>query len=142
DQDGRFPRPKRRRRRAKSDRGLPPDQELADLARAYLQSQRKLWPKLADSVLLPEASREVVDVMVADFKDAHLCAPVDIGPVTKFLDSGPKLAGNYDRYSAEQSNPKSIIDQLINCLTAAHREDRFVPWHFVFADYSVSGLDS
>lgn len=37
-----LPRPKRRRTRSKADRGLPEDAELARLATAYLDKQRKL----------------------------------------------------------------------------------------------------
>lgn len=39
-----LPRPKRQRRRAKADRGLPPDQELRQLAAEYLRLQRTHWP--------------------------------------------------------------------------------------------------
>src|SRR5437899_2578809 len=35
-----LPRPKRRKPRAKADRGLPPDEELARLAEQYLRRQR------------------------------------------------------------------------------------------------------
>src|SRR5260221_1848071 len=49
-----LPRPKRQRRRAKSDRGLPPDQQLTALAVEYLQTQHKLWPKIAAAGLLQD----------------------------------------------------------------------------------------
>ena len=66
-----LPRPKRRRKRSKADRGLPDDAELARFATAYLEKQRKLWPKLADAGLLPVPSPEVIHQMVDDFKERH-----------------------------------------------------------------------
>src|SRR5207237_1036174 len=33
-------------------------------------------------------------------------------------------------------------DQMVHVLDKARQEDRFVPWFYVFCDYSVSGLDS
>src|SRR5688572_16970603 len=59
-----LPRPKRKPRRPKSDRGLPPDEELAKLATAYLERQRKQWPTLFESGLLPEAQSDIVHQMV------------------------------------------------------------------------------
>ena len=53
-----------------------------------------------------------------------------------------KLAAAYARYSCDNSSPTSIVDQMVNCLHKAHAEGRFIPWEFIFTDYSVSGLDS
>jgi hypothetical protein len=39
-----LPRPNRKPCRPKSDRGLPPDEQLAKLAIAYLERQRMHWP--------------------------------------------------------------------------------------------------
>lgn len=39
---GPLPRPVRKRRRPKEDRGLPPDEQLKTLARVYLQTQRTI----------------------------------------------------------------------------------------------------
>src|SRR5262249_14874201 len=66
---------------------------------------------------------------------------VDPGPLRRYLKYCSKLAGDYNRYSSENSSPKSIIDQMVNVLDKAKHEDRFVPWQYVFADYSVSGLN-
>src|SRR5262245_5988646 len=137
-----LPRPQRRRRRAKSDRGLPPDSELARLAVAYLEWQRKLWPEMVMAELLPEASDQVVAEMVEDFKHRHRTGAVSPDSVRAFTKICNKLAGNYNRYSCDKSSPTSIADQMVNALKKARAEDRFVPWAYVFADYSVSGLDS
>src|SRR5688500_3635432 len=66
---GPLPRPARQRRRAKADRGLPPDEDLANLARAYLTRQRVLWPNLVSAGLLPESTPAVVHWMVTNFKE-------------------------------------------------------------------------
>ena len=59
-----LPRPKRRRKRSKADRGLTDDAELARLATVYLEKQRKHWPELAEAGLFPAPSPEVIQQMV------------------------------------------------------------------------------
>ncbi len=118
-----LPRALRRHRRAKADRGLPPDQELKNLATAYLEQQRKLWPELAESGVLPEPSEAVIGAMLDDFKARHRGGAVaKIDPRLK----SPKAGGCYARYSSENSNPKSIIDQMVNCLRKARDEGHFI----------------
>ncbi len=137
-----LPRPQRRPRRAKADRGLPPDDELAKLAKAYLERQRKHWPNVAEAGLFPEPMPEVLAQMVADFKLRHRTGKVDVDTVRRFTKFGAKLAGNYDRYSCDNSSPMSVLDQMINGLDKAQTEGRMIPWQYVFADYSVTGLDA
>jgi hypothetical protein len=140
---GPLPRPARHPRKSKADRGLPPDEEeLATLATAYLERQRKLWPKLVDAGLLPEPSPAVVRHMVEDFKHRHRAGDVDVAGVLPFAKFCRKLAGSYSRYSCDNSSPTSVLDQMVNCLKKAHEEERFIPWQHVFADFSLSGLDS
>jgi DNA invertase Pin-like site-specific DNA recombinase/transcription initiation factor TFIIIB Brf1 subunit/transcription initiation factor TFIIB len=45
----------------------------------------------------------------------------------------------YVRFSDENSNPRSLDQQLLNVLTRARREGVFVPWLYVLADAAVSG---
>jgi DNA invertase Pin-like site-specific DNA recombinase len=52
------------------------------------------------------------------------------------------LACLYARFSCDKSSPASILDQMRKVLHKARDEDRFIPWEFVFADYSVSGLQA
>lgn len=66
-----LPRYKRSRLRAKEDRGLPNDAELADLAKAYLEIQRKHWPQLVANGLIPEITDALISEMVNDFKRRH-----------------------------------------------------------------------
>ena len=139
--DAPLPRPKRRPRRARADRGLPPDEELAGLARAYLERQRKHWPEMVQAGLLPEPTEPIIQAMVEDFKQRHRTAKVDPASVRVYLKFTLKLGGNYDRYSCDNSSPLSIIDQMVNSLDKARDENRFVPWAYVFCDYSVTGLN-
>lgn len=135
-----LPRKPRKARTPKEDRGLPPDKDLTELATEYLRVQRRHWPKLVEVGLLPDLTDDVVAAMVEDFKHRHRTGQVDPEPLGRFLKFCPKLAGDYNRYSCENSSPKSIIDQMVSALDKARQEERFVPWQYVFADYSVSGL--
>jgi hypothetical protein len=49
------------------------------------------------------------------------------------------LAVAYLRFSDENSNPRSLDQQLLNVLNRARRDGVFVPWHYVLADAAVSG---
>ena len=109
-----IPRKPRRNRRAKTDRGLPPDAELFKLAADYCEHQAKLWPQLAKRGLLPSASPETISAMVADLKSVT-------GPVTSTHGLVPssqklclKIGGSYNRYSCDNSSPTSINDQLVD----------------------------
>ena len=137
-----LPRPKRRRKRSKADRGLPDDAELARLATVYLEKQRKLWPEHAEAGLFPAPGPEVIQQMVEDFKARHRGSAVSVDSLQPFKTYRSKLAGSYNRYSCDNSNPTSISDQMANSLDKAKAEDRLVPWPYVYADYSVTGLDS
>ena len=49
------------------------------------------------------------------------------------------LAVAYLRFSDENSNPRSLDQQLLNVLNRAGRDSVFVPWQYVMADAAVSG---
>jgi DNA invertase Pin-like site-specific DNA recombinase len=136
-----LPRPGRKARRAKADRGLPPDEDLANLARAYLDRQRKHWPGMEQAGLLPEPTEDVVLPMVEDFKDRHRTGRVDGDQVRRYARFCRNFGGNYNRFSCDNSNPLSALDQMVNALDKARADDRFIPWVYVFCDYSVTGLD-
>ena len=137
-----LPRPKRRRHRARADRGLPPDEELARLAEAYLKRGRKLWPDLATGGILPSPTKSVIHDMVEDFKTRHRTGEVASQILSDCHAARLKLGGIYARFSCDNSDPTSIIDQVTNCLEKAKQTGRFCPWSCVFGDYSISGLDS
>lgn len=138
--DAPMPRPARARRRDKSDRGLPPDAEIARLATKYLLVQSKLWPAVVKADALPAMSDAAIAEMVADFKQRHRTGIVDAERLRGFYKLCGRLAGGYNRYSCDNSSPTSIIDQMVKSLEKARQEDRFIPWEYVFCDYSVSGL--
>ena len=137
-----LPRPKRRRKRSKVDRGLPDDRELARFATAYLEKQRKLWPKVAEAGLLPEPSPEVINQMIEGFKDRHRGVSASPESLRRFKEFCGKIGGSYNRFSCENSSPTSITDQMTNALDKAKSEERFIPWEYVYADFSVTGLDA
>ena len=95
--DAPLPRPARGPRRAKSDRGLATDEVLADLARAYLERQRKHWPEIAQSGLLPDPTDAVIHDMVEDFKSRHRTSQVAVQTVQGFTRFRCKLGGSYSR---------------------------------------------
>ncbi|MDZ4684610.1 MAG: recombinase family protein, partial [Planctomycetaceae bacterium] len=144
DPAGPVPRSARKRRRARCDRGLPDDAVLAQLATTYLKGQRAAFPALVTSGVLPPVTPEVIASMVADFQARHRgvppCATVAAALVKAAQPA--KLGAGYFRYSCDNSKPTSIEDQMVNALRKAFSEQRFIPWCYVNADYSVTGLDA
>lgn len=137
-----LPRPARHKKKSRADRGLAPPDQLADLARTYLEKQRRHWPELVQANLLPEPTDAVIQEMVADFQQRHRGNEFSAETARRFLRSSVKLGGAYGRYSCDNSNPLSVADQLVKILEKARSENRFIPWTYVFADYSVTGLDA
>ncbi len=139
-----MPRPPRRRQKPKTDRGLPNDLELSRLAEAYLERQWKHYPTAAASGIIPASSPEVILAMVEDFKRRHRGGAVDVERVRKLLKAVgvSKAGGSYNRFSSDNSNPTSIIDQLMNSLDKSLTEGHLIPWEYVYADFAVTGLDA
>src|SRR5262249_24073560 len=140
DEQRRLPRPPRQRRRRSEDRGLPPDAEIAKLAAAYLERQRRHWPELVTAGLLPDPTPAVIEEMVRDFKGRHRTGIGPVAAVIAFAVLVKKFGGSYSRYSCDNSKPTSNVDQTCKNLDKAAQEKRFIPWLYVFCDYSVSGL--
>lgn len=139
---GPLPRPRRARIRARSEKGLPSDEALARLARKYLEVQTKFWPRLVEVGSLLPASDEVIDEMVQDFKRRHRTGNVDhglLGPLVRLVMT---FAGMYCRYSCDNSSDLSIDDQMAKILVKAKDAGHFIPWCYVFCDYSVTGRDA
>ncbi|MDZ4689290.1 MAG: recombinase family protein, partial [Planctomycetaceae bacterium] len=144
DPAGLVPRSARKRRRARSDRGLPDDAVLAQLATTYLKVQHAAFPALVTSEVLPPVTPEVIAGMVADFQARHRGVPPCPTLATAQVKAvqPAKLGAGYFRYSCDNSKPTSIEDQMVNALHKAGGEQRFIPWCYVNADYSVTGLDA
>jgi len=128
------------RGRARSvDFGLPGRTGLLDLARTYLEVQARLWPELVGTAAVPAADAATIAAMADDFErrfrqqHAEVFRPGDTPHVWI------ALAVAYLRFSDENSNPRSLDQQLLNVLNRARRDGVFVPWHYVLADAAVSG---
>ena len=91
--------------------------------------------------LLAQPTDDVIRRMVEDFKHRHRGGKVDVESIRPFAKFCAKFGGNYNRYSCDNSSPLSIIDQMVNALDKAHGENRFIPWQYTYADYSISGLN-
>jgi site-specific DNA recombinase len=133
------PAPSRRGRVRSADFGMPERQGLLDLARTYLEVQARLWPDLAGTPAVPAADPATIAAMADDFKRRfrQQCAePFRPGVAPK---AWTHLGVAYLRFSDENSNPRSLDQQLLNILNRVRRDGVFVPWHYVLADAAVSG---
>jgi len=121
------------------DFGLPDRAGLIDLANTFLETQAKLWPELAGTPAVPVNTPTVVTAMAEDFEQrfrSQVATPVS---TTGIKPEWNDLGVAYLRFSDENSNPRSLDQQLVNVLTLARRENVFVPWAYVLADAAVSG---
>jgi site-specific DNA recombinase len=119
-------------------KGPPEEAALRDLVRTYLDVQRRLWPELARDETLPAPSDAVVARMADEFRrrflsDGTPLAELPLRAVWRWLGAA------YLRYSCDNSNPRSLDQQLRNTLERARRDGVFVPWTWVFADAAVTG---
>ncbi|MFM7033783.1 MAG: recombinase family protein [Planctomycetia bacterium] len=132
--------PSSRRGRIRStDFGLPERSGLLDLARTYLETQARLWPDLAGTSTVPAADAATIAAMADDFERRFRQQAANIfqpGAVPRIWTD---LGLAYLRFSDENSNPRSLDQQLLNVLNRARRDGVFVPWKYVLADAAVSG---
>src|SRR5262245_41092392 len=84
-----VPRHTRKPARAKENRGLPPDVELAKLACTYRKTQAELWPGFVN-----EATEEEIALMVEDFKARHRGGKFDTESLAELIKRGCKFGGN------------------------------------------------
>jgi len=134
------PRQTGRRGRVRSDDfGLPERAGLLDLARTYLETQARLWPDMVGTPAVPTIDNATIVAMADDFQRrfrqqlAEAFRPA--GTPRVWSDLGVA----YLRFSDENSNPRSLDQQLLNVLTRARRDGVFIPWPYVLADAAVSG---
>jgi DNA invertase Pin-like site-specific DNA recombinase len=119
-------------------RGLPGRGDLLKLAEIYLNTQRRLWPRLAEAGLLPETTQECLVEMVQGFIQRVVSKTLEPFPVQS-MKEWAALGTSYLRYSSAQQNPRSLDDQLVLQLVRAQSERILIPWQYVFADAGVSG---
>jgi site-specific DNA recombinase len=133
-------RPKRSKPRLnRKERGLPTDPDLQKLATVYLTQQHAHWPQLPPSVL-PTLTPASIEQLVDDFKRRHI-GERKVSNLRKLSGMPAALAASYLRYSCDNSNPRSLDDQLTKTLNKAHQGKAFVPWDLVYADASITGID-
>ena len=133
-----FPSTGRGRARS-ADFGLPGREGLLDLARTYIEFQTRLWPELSGTAAVPAADAATIAAMADDFERRFRTQAADIfqpGAVPRIWTD---LGLAYLRFSDENSNPRSLDQQLLNVLNRARRDGVFVPWQYVLADAAVSG---
>jgi site-specific DNA recombinase len=123
----------------KPGRGLPSDEALRDLALTYQQAQRSLWPEVAQKVARFSVEADVTAAMAEQFRDQFLAGSITpLDPPTNFPPC-EGLAASYVRYSSDNSNPRSLDQQLRLQLERAKQNGHFIPWTYIFADAAVSG---
>src|SRR5690606_19370652 len=118
-------------------RGLPDEQALLDLAQTYLELQHLHWPQLASKGVLPEVTPVAIEAAAEDFRRRFIQA--EAPPVDPACLPGGLIGAAYLRYSCDNSNPRSLAQQLRNVLNKARQEAHFIPWAYVFADAAVTG---
>ena len=112
---------------------------MLELARTYLEIQARLWPELAGTTAVPAADAATIAAMADDFERRFRQQSAEVFRPASTPIVWIALAVAYLRFSDENSNPRSLDQQLLNVLTRARREGVFVPWHYVLADAAVSG---
>ncbi len=88
---------------------------------------------------MPTITDAVVDAMADDFERRFRTQLVDVFSPAGLRRVWTDIGLGYVRFSDEGSNPRSLDQQLINVLQRARRDGVFIPWHYVCADYAVSG---
>jgi DNA invertase Pin-like site-specific DNA recombinase len=121
------------------DLGLTTRPSLLGLARTYLEAPARLWPELAGTPAVPIITDAVVEAMADDFARRFRTQLVDVFNPVGLRRIWMDIGLGYVRFSDEGSNPRSLDQQLVNVLQRARRDGVFIPWHYVCADYAVSG---
>ncbi len=127
--------PPRVGRKKRRDKGLPTVESRLDLARTYLEQQALLWPELLASGVIPAATQENIQLLADDLFSRYIHGT---GTYSQPGLIGLLLAAGYLRFSDLNSNPNSLDQQLKNVLIRAKRENHFIPWCFISADYGVT----
>ena len=119
--------PRKPPRCVKSERGLPEPEDLLKLARRYLACQHGHWPELGKSGVLPPDDEATARALAEDFRRRHTGGGAAEDFSDRVLSRLRRLAAAYLRYSCDNSNRRSLDDQLVNVLGLAHRLELFVP---------------
>jgi hypothetical protein len=125
-------------REAARFKGLPNEQARFDLARTYLETQSARWPELRASGVIPKANQTSLRQMSDEFERRYMGKEVETH-IEIDLGGTIALGVAYARYSSENSNPRSLDQQLKLILECAAKHKVFIPWSWVFADAGVTG---
>ena len=123
----------------RENKGLPDEKSRRDLARTYLEVQTRHWPELVALGVLPPLTEENVNRLAEEFAECFLAVSVEAFQTTLVPLPWQDLAEAYLRYSCDNSNPRSLDQQLRNILEKAAGDRVFIPWRYVFADAAISG---
>ncbi|MFM8734785.1 MAG: recombinase family protein [Pirellulales bacterium] len=118
---------------------MPERAGLLDLARTYLENQARLWPELVGTPAVPAADAATIAAMAADFERRFRAQAIEVFRPGRMPRPWSALGAAYLRFSDENSNPRSLDQQLLNVLNRARRDGVFIPWQYVLADAAVSG---
>lgn len=127
------------RRRRPEERGLPKPENLRSLAQTYLECQNRLWPELRGSDEVPAVTDEAIDMLASQFTAAFFSKTFSPKQLQRRGAPWTDVAAAYVRYSCDNSNPRSLDQQLRLILERARQNGHFIPWDLVFADAAVTG---
>jgi DNA invertase Pin-like site-specific DNA recombinase len=122
-----------------ADFGLPERSGLMGLARTYLETQARLWQELVGTAAVPAVDAATIAAMADDFEQRFRTQSVENVSPGDMPCIWTALGLAYLRFSDENSNPRSLDQQLLNVLNRARRDGVLVPWQYVLADAAVSG---
>ena len=120
-------------------RGLPDSQARVELAETYLAIQHELWPEMAGTSEVPGKTDESYQLLAEQLRTSYnhdpapRLEPPDLGA------GGIKVGACYLRYSDDNSNTRSLDQQLRNVLNRAKTDGVFVPWSMVLCDAGIPG---
>ncbi|MDE0865346.1 MAG: hypothetical protein OSA98_16265 [Rubripirellula sp.] len=120
-------RKKKKKRRSREERGLPLPDNLASLARTYLEVQKKLWPELVGKELPAKITDQAISEMADTFRTHFLSLEVEDFQAVNRNPGWDGIASAYVRYSCDQSNPRSLDQQLKLALGKAKETNILFP---------------
>lgn len=118
---------------------MPETAARLEPARTYIDVQRRLWPELVRAKFLPPATQKVAAELADQFRDLFRGGGDPLFEYHGGSEFWTQLGAAYLRYGCDNSNPRSLDQQLKNVLERAARDRVFIPWVYVFADAAVSG---
>src|SRR6056297_296068 len=120
-------------------RGLPHFDSLVQLAETYLRSQSAAWSTDLVLTVYGNASPEQLSAMATQFTTAYSTESVAPVPMIPTNENVQGIGCAYLRFSDDNSNPRSLHQQLTNILPCAAGDGCWIAWERVFADAAIPG---